>query len=74
MKNKLQWNLIADTPPTKGKFIAIYTDSSGSRFLYFDENGFLHDGDDYDEYPISYLDNFLYWIPLPDNFTFWGDE
>jgi len=75
--NKLNWELMYDKQPKPGcRFIALFNDGSGSQM-------FIRVGDkvctptdckeDNDWYDLEYLDNFLYWYPLPEGFKFWGE-
>ena len=69
---------MADTPPTKGKFIATYNDGSGATLFQLKKGKLTMHEEKYsaghfEKVAVDVLDDFLYWIPLPDNFKFWGE-
>jgi len=67
-----EWNTFAESRPENGRrFIALYSDGSGSQIFYGYDCGMIdQDGDD--RY-IDDIDNgdFFYWSYLPDNFKMW---
>ena len=71
----IKWNTFAESRPENGRrFIALYSDGSGSQIFYGYDCGMIdQDGDD--RY-IDDIDNgdFFYWSYLPDNFKMWCED
>lgn len=64
---------MTETRPPKGtKFVALYNDGSGAGLFFRDDNGDYFD-DGLDPSCDEALDDYLLWIPLPDDFKLWGE-
>lgn len=65
------YNFIPHKHPT-GKFVALYNDGSGAGLFEY-KDGELFDGNG-DECDPDCLDDYLYWAPVPQHYTYWGED
>jgi hypothetical protein len=69
--NAPKWRLVATDKPY-GKFVATYNDGSGSSIFQM-ISGKLYDAEG-EAAPDEYLDEYLLWMPLPEDFVIWGPK
>jgi hypothetical protein len=71
-----------DPIPNGQKFVALYADGSGARLCWISNDGNLMDyrldtvvkGSEENIEEFLQGSGYLYWMPLPDSFEFWGEH
>ena len=65
-------NLMYDKEPTNCRFVAVYSDGSGAS-MFLAKDGYIYDTDLVLQ-DKAVLDDYMYWVAMPDDFRFLNEE